>query len=57
VLPPAAGTSLRYKPGFVTGGGGLVHDCGTARSIGYYLEVLVCLGLFGRKVSSVASKP
>lgn len=45
-----AGTSLRYKPGLVTGGSGLVHDCGTSRSIGYYLEPLTCLALFGKKV-------
>lgn len=43
------GTSLRYKPGFVTGGPGLEHDCGTARSIGYFLEPLALLALYGRK--------
>jgi RNA 3'-terminal phosphate cyclase-like protein len=42
------GTSLRYKPGFVTGGA-LDHDCGTSRSIGYFLEPLLLLSLFGRK--------
>lgn len=41
----------------MTGGSGLVHDCGTARSIGYYLEVLVCLGLFGRKARHVQPVP
>lgn len=42
------GTSLRYKPGFITGGA-VEHDCGTARSIGYFLEPLITLSLFGRR--------
>eukprot|EP00741_Cyanophora_paradoxa_P006305 tig00000989_g6112.t1 len=42
------GTSLRYKPGFIVGGT-ITHDCGTARSIGYFLEALVCLAPFGKK--------
>lgn len=45
-----AGTSLRYKPGVLLGGAGLTHDCGTSRSVGYFLEALVVLGLFGKKV-------
>lgn len=45
-----AGTSLRYKPGVIVCGGGLVHDCGTSRAIGYYLEALVLLALFAKKV-------
>lgn len=36
----------------MTGGAGLVHECGTARGIGYFLEPLVCLALFGKKVRS-----
>lgn len=45
-----AGTSLRYKPGFVTGGGlGMEHDCGTGRAIGWFLEPLACLALWGKK--------
>ncbi|KAI7844417.1 hypothetical protein COHA_002011 [Chlorella ohadii] len=44
------GTSLRYKPGFVTGGGlGIEHDCGTGRAIGWFLEPLACLALWGKK--------
>ena len=43
------GTRLRYAPGVVTGGAGREHDCGTARSIGYFLEPLVCLALFAKK--------
>ena len=47
------GTSLRYKPGFVHNGAGLTHDCGTSRGIGYYLEPLVILALFGKKPLSI----
>ena len=44
------GTSLRYKPGVVVCGAGQTHDCGTSRSIGYFIEPLLLLGLFGKKV-------
>ena len=43
------GTSLRYKPGIICGGANLRHDCGKARAIGYFLEPLVLLSLFGKK--------
>lgn len=43
------GTKLRYKPGVLVGGRDLVHDCGTGRPIGYFLESLLVLGLFGKK--------
>lgn len=46
-----SGTSLRYKPGVVICGSGLVHDCGSSRGIGYFLEALVLLALFAKKVS------
>lgn len=39
------GTSLFYQPG-VLHGGKFEHDCNNDRSIGYYLEVLLCLGPF-----------
>jgi RNA 3'-terminal phosphate cyclase-like protein len=41
---------LRYKPGVIICGSGLVHDCGTSRAIGYFLEALVLLALFAKKV-------
>jgi len=41
------GTQVIYKPGFIIGGN-LTHDCGTSRSIGYFLESLICLALFGK---------
>lgn len=45
-----AGTTLRYSPGIVTGGSGYIHDCGRSRSIGFFLEPLVCIALFAKKV-------
>ncbi|CAH9061419.1 unnamed protein product [Cuscuta epithymum] len=43
------GTKLRYRPGIVMGGKNLTHDCGVSRSIGYFMEPLIVLGLFGKK--------
>ncbi|KDP27601.1 hypothetical protein JCGZ_19606 [Jatropha curcas] len=43
------GTKFKYKPGIVMGGKHLVHDCGLSRSIGYFLEPLIVLGLFSKK--------
>lgn len=54
-LVGCAGTSLRYKPGVIICGGGLVHDCGTSRGIGYFLEALVLLALFAKKVNKQAA--
>ncbi|KAG9486733.1 hypothetical protein GDO78_006880 [Eleutherodactylus coqui] len=39
------GTSLYYQPGLLLGGT-LEHDCNIQRSIGYYLESLMCLAPF-----------
>jgi len=50
------GTKLKYKPGTVMGGKYLVHDCGLSRSIGYFLEPLIVLGLFGKKPLSIRLK-
>ncbi|KAM0951259.1 putative RNA 3'-terminal-phosphate cyclase (ATP) [Dioscorea sansibarensis] len=50
------GTKLRYKPGVVMGGKHLVHDCGLSRSIGYFLEPLIVLGIFGKKPLSIRLK-
>ncbi|OAY51976.1 probable RNA 3'-terminal phosphate cyclase-like protein [Manihot esculenta] len=43
------GTKFKYKPGILMGGKHIVHDCGVSRSIGYFLEPLVVLGLFAKK--------
>ncbi|CAA2967049.1 probable RNA 3'-terminal phosphate cyclase-like protein [Olea europaea var. sylvestris] len=50
------GTKLKYKPGIVMGGRNLVHDCGVSRSIGYFLEPLIVLGLFGKKPLTIRLK-
>lgn len=50
-----AGTSLKYRPGVLLGGAGLSHDCGSSRSIGYFLEPLLVLGLFGKRVSAATA--
>ncbi|XP_013917811.1 PREDICTED: RNA 3'-terminal phosphate cyclase-like protein isoform X1 [Thamnophis sirtalis] len=39
------GTTLYYQPGLLHGGS-LEHDCSENRSIGYYLESLLCLAPF-----------
>ncbi|XP_069633680.1 RNA 3'-terminal phosphate cyclase-like protein isoform X3 [Haliaeetus albicilla] len=39
------GTTLYYQPGLLHGGS-LEHDCSPSRSIGYYLESLLCLAPF-----------
>nr|GEV09086.1 probable RNA 3'-terminal phosphate cyclase-like protein [Tanacetum cinerariifolium] len=50
------GTKLKYKPGTIMGGRYLEHDCGLSRSIGYFLEPLIVLGLFGKKPLSIKLK-
>lgn len=50
------GTKLKYEPGILMGGKNLVHDCGVSRSIGYFLEPLLVLGLFGKKPLSIRLK-
>lgn len=50
------GTKLKYKPGVLVGGRGLVHDCGTRRAIGYFLEPLLVLALFGKRPLSITLK-
>ncbi|KAF9587615.1 hypothetical protein IFM89_004447 [Coptis chinensis] len=50
------GTKLKYKPGVIVGGRNLVHDCGLSRSIGYFLEPLLVLGVFGKKPLSIRLK-
>lgn len=50
------GTKLSYKPGMLVGGRGLVHNCGTSRAIGYFLEPLIILGLFGKTPLSITLK-
>eukprot|EP01091_Cochliopodium_minus_P015712 TRINITY_DN5676_c0_g1_i1.p1 TRINITY_DN5676_c0_g1~~TRINITY_DN5676_c0_g1_i1.p1 ORF type:complete len:419 (-),score=89.89 TRINITY_DN5676_c0_g1_i1:28-1245(-) len=42
------GTTVYYKPGILTGGF-VDHNCGLSRSIGWFLEGLVCLAPFGKE--------
>ena len=41
------GTTLRFKPGIVTGGS-VQHDCGTSRSVGWFIEGILPLVVFGK---------
>eukprot|EP00878_Enallax_costatus_P027957 GHUV01030150.1.p1 GENE.GHUV01030150.1~~GHUV01030150.1.p1 ORF type:complete len:340 (+),score=113.22 GHUV01030150.1:498-1517(+) len=50
------GISLRYLPGVIICGSGISHDCGTSRSIGYFLEPLVLLALFAKRPLSITLK-
>jgi len=45
-----SGQSLRYYPGIIfnNNGVGFEFDCGEERGIGYFLEPILCLGLFGK---------
>ncbi|CAI0398488.1 unnamed protein product [Linum tenue] len=50
------GTKFKYKPGVVMGGRRVAHDCGVSRAIGYFLEPLIVLGLFGKKPLEIRLK-
>lgn len=46
------GTRVNFTPGFITGGK-ISFDCGNSRSIGYYLEGIIPLLIFGKNASQV----
>lgn len=48
------GTSLKYAPGIIIGGNGIEHDCGTTRSIGWFIEGILPLLPFGKKATEIA---
>nr|XP_022917931.1 probable RNA 3'-terminal phosphate cyclase-like protein [Onthophagus taurus] len=48
----ATGTSIYFQPGLLNGGV-IKHDCGTERSIGYYLEACLMLGFFCKQPLNV----
>lgn len=50
------GTSLRYKPGQIIGGDGLVHTCPPSRGLTYFLEALVLLAPLAKQPVSVRLK-
>ena len=39
------GTMLKFRPGLLTGGR-IVHDCGTSRSIGWFVEAIIPMCVF-----------
>ncbi|KAL6526012.1 hypothetical protein OROHE_015536 [Orobanche hederae] len=47
------GTRLRYEPGIIIGGKRPTHNCGLSRSMGYFLEPLIVLALFGKDALSI----
>ena len=47
------GTAIRYRPGIITGGSGLSHDCGTSRAIGYFAQPLLVLAPFAKQELSI----
>ncbi|KAI3971270.1 hypothetical protein MKW92_007145 [Papaver armeniacum] len=52
------GTKLKYTPGVIICGNRYDDgfDCGLSRSIGYFLEPLIVLGLFGKKSLEIKLK-
>ncbi|KAK7255787.1 hypothetical protein RIF29_29207 [Crotalaria pallida] len=51
------GTKVKYKPGIIIGGTQhRPHDCGLSRSISYFLEPLIVLGLFAKKPLTITLK-
>ncbi|XP_057446869.1 probable RNA 3'-terminal phosphate cyclase-like protein isoform X2 [Lotus japonicus] len=51
------GTKLKYKPGTIMGGRQhRAYDCGVSRSIGYFLEPLILLGLFAKEPITIRLK-
>jgi hypothetical protein len=47
---------MKYIPGLITGGGGIIHDCPVTRSVGYFLEPLAMLAPFGKKPLAITLK-
>lgn len=49
----ATGTNLRYRPGQIIGGAGLVHNCPASRGLTYFLEGLILLAPFAKQPVSI----
>jgi len=43
------GTAIRYRPGIITGGADIVHDCGKSRAISYFVQPLLVLAPFAKR--------
>lgn len=50
------GTTLRYTPGQIIGGGGLVHSCPPSRCITYFLEALLLLAPLAKQPVTIRLK-
>lgn len=50
------GTTLRYKPGQIIGGSGIVHTCPPSRGVAYFLEGLLLLAPLAKSPLSVRLK-
>ena len=46
----STGTAIKYKPGIITGGYNLTHQCSLTRGIGYYIEPIIKLLLFAKNI-------
>lgn len=42
------GTTLKFRPGLIVGGS-VTHDCGTKRSVGWFIEGILPLIIFGKE--------
>lgn len=47
------GTVLRYRPGQIVGGDGLVHNCPTSRGLAYFIEGLLFLAPLSKRPLSI----
>lgn len=50
------GTTLRYKPGQIVGGSGLVHSCPSSRCLTYFLEGLLLIAPLAKQPLTVRLK-
>mmetsp|Transcript_59119 Transcript_59119/g.129669 ORF Transcript_59119/g.129669 Transcript_59119/m.129669 type:complete len:369 (+) Transcript_59119:58-1164(+) len=50
------GTTLKYRPGQIVGGSGLVHSCPPSRSLSYFLEGLLFLAPLAKQPLTVRLK-
>jgi RNA 3'-terminal phosphate cyclase-like protein len=44
------GSELKFYPGIISNNEGakIIFDCGNERSIGYYLEMVILIAIFGK---------
>ncbi|CAO1624601.1 unnamed protein product [Sympodiomycopsis kandeliae] len=49
------GTTVKFLPGTISGGN-VIHDCGTGRGVGYFLEYIAMLAPFAKKELTLTLK-